>query len=191
MTRSRQRDELDRDAQQPGGPHVLIAYATRYGSTTGIAERIAAALRGAGTRVTLRRADMVDSVSEYDAVVFGSPVYDQRWLPAGDRFVRRHLAVLAQRPTWLFSVGSFSDRKRIIGPLVRREPKDIGALQDTIGPRGYRVFAGIIDPSGRPQNARLLYRALGGRFGDNRDWHDIEDWAHGIAATVHALTSSR
>ena len=184
MTQTRRGDELHGGAQQPDGPHVLIAYATRYGSTTGIAERIAAALREAGIRVTLRRADMVDSVSEYDAVVFGSPVYDQRWLPAGDRFVRRNLPVLAQRPTWLFSVGSFSDRRRIIGPLIRREPQDIGALLDTIGPRGYRVFAGIIDPSGWPLYARLLYRVLGGRFGDNRDWHDIEDWAHAIAATV-------
>jgi menaquinone-dependent protoporphyrinogen oxidase len=188
MIQTRQLGNLIDDMQQAEGPDVLIAYATRYGSTTGIAERITSTLRDAGIRVSLQRADKVDTVSEYNAVVFGSPVYDQRWLPAGDRFVQRNLAALAQRPVWLFSVGSFGDRKRIVGPLMRREPKDIDKLQATIRPRDYRVFAGVIDPSGWPLFARVLYRVLGGRFGDNRDWRDIEDWARGIAAVLHAAT---
>lgn len=186
MTQTRQREDPSNDTQHPVGPEVLVAYATRYGSTTGVAERIASTLRHAGIHVSLRRADAVDTVSEYDAVIFGSPVFDQCWLPEGDRFVRRNLTALAQRPVWLFSVGSFGDRKRIIGPLIRREPKDIRSLQDTIRTSGYRVFAGVIDRSLWPPFARLFYHAFRGRFGDNRDWRDIDDWARGIAASLHA-----
>lgn len=38
-------------------PGVLVAYASRYGSTGGVAERIAGTLRARGNRVALRHVD--------------------------------------------------------------------------------------------------------------------------------------
>src|SRR5688572_30165563 len=90
---------------------VLVGYATRHGSTQGVAERIAGTLQSHGVQVDLRRVDEVEAVARYDAVVFGSPVYDGRWVPEGDAFVRDNLAALAVRAVWLFSVGSFGDRR--------------------------------------------------------------------------------
>jgi menaquinone-dependent protoporphyrinogen oxidase len=172
---------------------VLVAYASRFGSTRGVAERIAATLRQGGHRVELRACDGVADVRAYDAVVFGSPVFNQRWMPEGDEFVRRNVGALATRPVWLFSVGTFGDRKRLIGPLMKREPKDIRALQQAIRPRDYRVFAGVIDRHQWPFFSRLFYYALGGRLGDNRDWRDIDAWAEAIEkslATPSRLRSS-
>lgn len=149
-----------------------------------VAERIAATLRDAGIATDLQPSHHAGAAAGYDAIVFGSPVYDQCWLPDGDEFVRRNAAALAQRPVWLFSVGSFGDRTRIIGPLVRREPRNIRAVQDTVHPRDYRVFAGVIERRRWPAPAHLLYHAFGGRFGDNRDWDDIEAWARSIAKAL-------
>jgi menaquinone-dependent protoporphyrinogen oxidase len=177
-THHREAAELsDGDGDQP---RVLVAYATRYGSTKGVAERIAATLRERSNRVDLHPVAELTDVSSYDAVVFGSPVFNQRWLPEGEEFVRRNVAALAARPVWLFSVGTFGDRKRLIGPLMKREPKGVGALQRAIRPRGYRVFAGVIDRHRWPFLSRLFYHALGGRLGDNRDWRAIDGWADGI-----------
>ena len=72
----------------PAGAAVLVAYATRHGSTRGVAERIASRLEGAGRRVELRSADAAGDVSGYDAVVFGSPVYDGSWPPEAEAFVQ-------------------------------------------------------------------------------------------------------
>jgi menaquinone-dependent protoporphyrinogen oxidase len=160
---------------------VLVAYASRYGSTRGVAERIACGLRAHGTCVDLRSAGEVQDAGAYDAVVFGGAVYDQRWLPEGEAFVRRNLATLAERPTWLFSVGTFGDERRLIGPLMRREPTNIRDIVDGVRPRGYRVFAGAIARDRWPLVSRLFFHALGGRLGDNRDWAAIDAWAQEIA----------
>jgi menaquinone-dependent protoporphyrinogen oxidase len=173
----------------PAGPEgVLVAYATRYGSTRGIAERIAAAMRLGGHRVDLRPVEEVESFEDYEAVVFGSPVFDQAWPPEGQEFVRRNREALARVPLWLFTVGTFGDRKPLIGPLVKREPKGIRELLAVLRPHDYRVFAGAISRHQWPWFGRLLFHAFGGRLGDNRDWPEIDAWAAGIA---RALGSKR
>jgi menaquinone-dependent protoporphyrinogen oxidase len=165
-------------------PRVLVAYATRFGSTRGVAERIAAQLRRAGCNVELHSCDTAAGIGSYDAVILGSAVFNQRWLAEADQFSRVNRDVLASRPVWLFTVGTFGDTKRIIGGLMRREPRDIRVLQDTIHPRDYRVFAGVIDRHQWPLGSRLFYHALGGRLGDNRDWPAIDEWATEIARAL-------
>jgi menaquinone-dependent protoporphyrinogen IX oxidase len=163
---------------------TLVVYATKFGSTREIAESIAAALRSHGHEVELRAADHAGDLSPFDAVVLGSPVFNQRWLPEADEFVKRNVNALARRRVWLFSVGTFGDHKRLIGGLMKREPRNIRAVVRPIGPRDYRVFAGMIDRRQWPFVSRLFFHLLGGRLGDNRDWHAIEEWAAEIA---HAL----
>jgi menaquinone-dependent protoporphyrinogen oxidase len=153
-----------------------------------VADRIAAPLRALGTEVDLLEVDAIPNVSEYDAVIFGSAVFNQRWLPEAEEFVRRNRDALANRPVWLFSVGTFGDHKRIIGLLMKCEPKDIRALGQTIQPREYRVFAGVIDRHQWPFLSRLFYYSLGGRLGDNRDWPAIEAWADQIEQALRSAS---
>ena len=67
---------VDRQEQRAAASdaRVLVAYATRNGSTQGVAERIATTLRSHGKQVGPRRVDHVGALERYDAVVFGSPV---------------------------------------------------------------------------------------------------------------------
>lgn len=163
---------------------VLVAYASRHGATEGIATRIAERIADVGTAVDLRQVDAVGSLDAYDAMVFGAPVYDQSWPPEADRFVDQHRDVLAALPVWLFSVGSFGDTKRLIGPLTHKEPKRIAEVRSAMRPRDYRVFQGVIGKHQWPFWSRLLFHAFGGRFGDHRDWPVIEAWADQIALTL-------
>lgn len=171
---------------------VLVAYASRHRATEGIAARIAARIADAGSAVDLRHVDAVESLDAYDAVVFGAPVYDQSWPPEADAFVDQQRDGLAARPLWLFSVGSFGDTKRLIGPLTHKEPKHIAEVRSAVHPRDYRVFQGVIGKHQWPFWSRLLFHAFGGRFGDHRDWPVIDAWADHIAlALVDADTAHR
>jgi menaquinone-dependent protoporphyrinogen oxidase len=170
---------------------VLVACASRHGATEGIASRIAGRIADAGPAVDLRQVDAVESLDAYDAVVFGAPVYDQSWPPEVDRFVDQHRDVLAARPLWLFSVGSFGDTKRLIGPLTHKEPKRIAEVRSVVQPREYRVFQGVIHKHQWPFWSRVLFHAFGGRFGDHRDWPVIEAWADQIALALVGADSAR
>jgi menaquinone-dependent protoporphyrinogen oxidase len=164
-----------------------MVYASRHGATEGIAAHIAARLAGAGTGVDVRRVDEVANLDQYDAVVFGAPVYDQSWPPEAGRFVAQNREALAARPLWLFSVGSFGDTKRVIGPLTHREPKRIVEIRAAIRPREYRVFQGVIRKHQWPLWSRMFFHAFGGRFGDHRDWPAIDAWADRIALALPSL----
>jgi menaquinone-dependent protoporphyrinogen oxidase len=84
---------------------VLVAFASRSGSTAGIAQAIAAALRGAGLAVDSSPAGDVTDVNPYAAVVLGSGVFLPRRQSDGGGFLLRHAPTLATRAVWLYSAG--------------------------------------------------------------------------------------
>lgn len=161
--------------------HVLIGYGSRFGSTKAIAVRIAEAVRARGADVDVRAVAEIADCNPYDAVVLGSGVYDGSWTAEAIDLVRRDSGVLARKPVWLFSVASFGDTHPLIGGLIKKEPKEIDEFERAVHPREYRVFAGVIDLDRWPAWGRLLFKAFGGRPGDNRAWPDIDAWAAHIS----------
>lgn len=169
---------------------VVVAYASRHGATAGIADRIAARLIDGGVSAASCQVDEVEALDGYDAVVFGAPVYDQSWPPEADAFVAAHREALSAQPLWLFSVGSFGDTKRLIGPLTHGEPRGIAEIRAGLRPREFRVFQGVIRKHQWPLWSRLFFHAFGGRFGDHRDWKTIDAWADRIAAALTDLPAT-
>ncbi len=168
---------------------ILVAFASRCGSAREIAQAIAGTLRSAGHVVDVRPAAGVGDVTVYDAVVLGSAIYNQAWLPEATELVRRGRRALRDRPVWLFSVGSLSSaRGWPLGALAQQEPKAIARLRAGIAPRDYHVFAGVIDPDRFSLVGRLIVKILYGRYGDLRNWAEIDAWARGIA---HQLADSQ
>src|SRR5579885_485127 len=88
---------------------VLIAIASRHGSTEEIGRAIATELRGQG--IEAEQSDFADihHLNGYDAAVLGSAVYMGNWLGDARHFVDRHAAQLAGMPVWLFSSGPIGD----------------------------------------------------------------------------------
>ena len=78
---------------------VLVGYATRYGSTQEVAERIAAALRDCGAAVVCRPLRLVKSLDDYGAVLIGAPLYMFRWHADAMHFLGKHQQALLGRPT--------------------------------------------------------------------------------------------
>jgi len=172
---------------------VLIGYASRQGSTRGVAERIATRLGAHSIDAEVRSLDPAMDPSAYDAVVLGGPVYDGSWPPEATEFVYRHRDALATRPVWLFSLGSFGDHDPLVGRFMQNEPREIESLRRAIGPRDYRVFAGTIRRDQFPLVGRLVFRGFGGHWGDNRKWAEIDAWSDSIARalTTAPVSSSR
>ena len=157
---------------------VLVAYASKHGSTQGIAGRIAAIVRASGLEVDLAAAEDAGDPAGYDAFVIGSAVYASRWMTSAAEFVQHNRALLAARPVWLFSVGPVG--RRI--PLPARLPRALAALGNGIGAGDHHVFRGALDSSKLHGVEHLIRLFL--PQGDFRDWPDIEAWATGIAAEL-------
>jgi flavodoxin len=85
--------------------NVLIAVASRHGSTVEIAATIAEELRQAGHKVDVRNVDDEIAVRLYDAAIIGSAVYMGHWLAEARHFLDREREHLRAMPVWLFSSG--------------------------------------------------------------------------------------
>ncbi|TCN31157.1 menaquinone-dependent protoporphyrinogen oxidase [Kribbella orskensis] len=160
---------------------VLVAYASKMGSTAEIAAAIGAELRAAGHDVTVRDAAEIRSITSYDAVVLGSAIYARRWRPDAVRFLRRHVEELRERHVWLFHsgpVGPDKDEAQTMPPKVARLAEKIGTSPAT-------TFAGRLEPAtAKGWLARRLAR--GDMAADSRDWDKIAAWADEIAIAMSA-----
>ncbi len=179
--------------------NVLVAYASRHGSTTGIAERISARLHAAGFETTCSSVGEVGSLKTYDAFVIGSAAYMFHWLKEATRFVKRNRKVLAQRPVWLFSSGPLGtelvdDKGQDVFSAAR--PKEFEELEPLIDIHGDRVFFGARDADVKPKGmAEQLMRFMPAArdalpTGDFRDWDAIEAWADEIGDELRTMNAA-
>ena len=119
--------------------YVLVAYATRRGPTTIIAERIASGLRANGLHARAEPITNVKSVTPYRAVVLGGNAHMSHWLDAAVRFARHNRKELADRAVWLFSSGPEGTARSVAGHTT---PHEFHQLVKLVEPRGEHVFAG-------------------------------------------------
>jgi menaquinone-dependent protoporphyrinogen oxidase len=165
---------------------VLVAHASAHGSTAEVAERIGQRLREAGLDTDVVPMRDVGGVDGYDALVLGSAVHNQAWLPEAVESLRRNAPGLADRPAWVFSVGMSDALPRLIREAARdgqRKAIDKG-LSGVLSPKEHRVFSGVFEADQMPKGLRIAYRAVGGRFGDHRNWEEIDGWGRQIAGEL-------
>lgn len=164
---------------------ILVAYATCHGSTAEIAQRIADRLQVSGDTVDCRPMTEVNSADAYDAVVAGSPIHDQAWLPEAIGFLTRYGPALVRDPVWLFSVGMPGALpRRVQGWAMQEEGQMAARLSPLVQARGHRLFSGVVRSEHLTPRGRMKFRVMGGRYGDFRDWPAIDEWADSIAAEL-------
>jgi len=161
---------------------VLVAVASRHGSTLEIAEQIGDVLRGAGLGCDVRLAGEVTSLEGYDAVVVGSAVYTGRWLADARELVDSHVAELAERPVWLFSSGLADAPAK----SSNRPAETADRMRLTLAV-GHRHFPGRLDLDVLNFSERAIIAAARGKQGDRRDMAEVRAWAGSIAA--HLVTT--
>jgi len=147
---------------------LLIAYATKHGSTHEVAEFVAAQLADVGVEAHTLPANRVRSLDGYRAVVLGAPLYMGRWHNDARAFLRRFRSELATRPFAAFALGPVEDkpeqwegaRKQLFKALAHAPGAEPVAVD---------VFGGAIVPE-------TLHFPLSHAAADLRDWESIRAW---------------
>jgi menaquinone-dependent protoporphyrinogen oxidase len=163
---------------------VLVAYATKYGGTAEIAERIGEVLRDAGLQADVVAADRVRGLASYKAVVLGSAVYIGRWRKEAAKFLKDNEQALAEKPVWLFSSGPMGEGDAAELTQGWRFPGALQPVADRIQPRDIAIFHGVVDPSKLNFLERWVLNNIKSPAGDFRDWEAIGAWATKVAAAV-------
>ena len=165
---------------------VLVAHASKRGSTAEIADAIAGALRQSGFNVDCKPAEEVGSLDSYDAVVLGSAVYMKRWRGDAKHFLRKHGDELSRLPFWVFSSGPVGDPSKTPDPSWLEPPRIIGRAEQ-LGVRDHVVFGGRVPAEPQGPIERSMLNNTPEHYRDRRDWAEIRAWAGRIASEPHTL----
>jgi menaquinone-dependent protoporphyrinogen oxidase len=166
---------------------VLVAYASKRGSTAEIAETVAATLRREGLGVCLERCEDVRSLDRYDAVVLGSAVYMKRWQGDARHFLKKHRKALKQMPFWVFSSGPVGDPAKDNPAWI--EPPKLAEKVEDLGGRDHAIFGGCLPSEPKGMMEKAMVDGVPEEYRDRRDWAAIREWAHQIATRLVAVPS--
>jgi menaquinone-dependent protoporphyrinogen oxidase len=163
---------------------VLVTYASKYGATKEIAEKIGQVLKEAGHAVDVLPVDKAASLDPYGAVVLGSAVYIGGWRKQAARFLKTNEKALADKMVWLFSSGPTGKGDPI--ELVKgwRFPKALQHIADRVKPKDIVLFQGAAFTEKLSPIGRWLMKKVKAPLGDFRDWDAITVWAGAIAVKL-------
>jgi menaquinone-dependent protoporphyrinogen oxidase len=166
---------------------VLVAYASKYGSTQEVAEVIAASLREGGSEVDLQPMRKVCTLEGFSAVVLGAPIYFGSWHKDALNLLSRNKDALAQRPVAIFALGPNSHDEKEMQDSRAQLDKELGKFP-WLKPVVIEVFGGKYPAKLRfPESliASLPASPLHGMpTSDVRDWTAIRAWAGSLVAKL-------
>ena len=162
---------------------ILVTYASRTGSTAGVAEAIGKTLAEKGIMVEVLRMKDVANLNEYRAVIAGSAIQGGKWLPEAMQFISSYKTALSQKPFAAFLVCmtlAMANGKYREHVATFMEPVRI-----MLRPVSEGLFAGALQIGKIPSfGDRLKFQlsVLLGVWsaGDHRDWGAIRTWVNQI-----------
>ena len=163
---------------------ILVTYASQSGFTSGIAQAIGKSLAEGGAQVDVLPMQNVKNLSAYRAVVAGSAIHGQRWLPEALDFLRDHQSELSTKPFASFmaciTLSMPNSAQYLPGLKDWMKP-----VRDLVRPVSEGYFAGGLDFSKLPFSFNVLGMrlvVLTGMWkkGDHRDWNAIRAWSESL-----------
>lgn len=162
---------------------ILVAYATRYGSTQEVAEAVTATLRERGLEVDIEPMRDVQSLEGYRAVVLGAPLYMFHWHKDALHFLARHRESLMQRPVAIFALGPIHAEEKEFQEARERLDKELAKFS-WLTPRAIACFGGKFDPRQLTFPCNLVPGLKSMPASDVRDWTAIRAWASDLATQL-------
>jgi menaquinone-dependent protoporphyrinogen oxidase len=157
---------------------ILVAVASKHGSTYEIAQAIADEINAAGFTADLRQINQNPHLPGYDAAVIGSAVYMGRWLSDAQTYLKDNQEELLDMPVWLFSSGPLGND--LSEMETEEEPYNIDELIAQTRARDHQVFVGKLDKAKLGLGEKLVVRMVKSPVGDFRDWTAVREWASKI-----------
>ncbi|MEI7433428.1 MAG: flavodoxin domain-containing protein [Methanomicrobiales archaeon] len=157
---------------------ILVAYATRKGSTGEIALAIGKELEGEGHQVRVSPLKEISSLEGYDAAVMGAPVYTGHIDEELRKFVERNKNGLKNIPVAAFAVGLAPVNPKIgSSSALVEQLKGIAVPVNLVA---MKVFAGKLDPAQHSFMTKTMISLMKAPTGDFRDWDLIKVWAKSL-----------
>lgn len=166
---------------------ILVTYASKGGSTAGIAEAIGKTLAEAGALVDVRKVSSVSDISSYQAVVVGSAIHSGKWLPEATMFVEGNRNVLRQMPTAIFQVCMMlATDNEVYKAMV---PGWLDPIQTMINPAAAMSFTGGVELGQYPKlsdklGLRIFLASVKLKPGDYRNWDTIRNWSESLSPSL-------
>jgi menaquinone-dependent protoporphyrinogen oxidase len=164
---------------------ILVTYATRTGSTAGVAEAIGRNLAENGASVDVLPMQDVKDLSVYRAVVAGSAINGGEWLPEALQFVQTHRAELSKKPFAAFIVCMTLAMHN--GDRYRSHVTSwLAPVRALVQPVGEGLFAGGLDVrkiSSSSDRFKFRLSVLLGiwKEADYRDLDAIREWTMSVS----------
>jgi len=162
---------------------ILVAYASRTGSTAGVAEMIGKTLSEAGHQLDVLPMKDVKEIVKYDAVIAGSAIQSAAWLPEAVHFVRVHQPDLKAKPFAAFLVCMTLAMKN--GDYRQQVTAWMDPVCRLVMPVSKGLFAGALDIHKVPNFSDRVKFRLSVKLGvwadgDHRDWTSIRVWTESL-----------
>jgi menaquinone-dependent protoporphyrinogen oxidase len=172
---------------------ILVTYASRMGSTAGVAEAIGKTLAENGARVALYPMQEISDLAGYRAVVLGSAIQNKQWLPEAMQFVQANQSALSEKPAAIFTVCltlAMRDGEKYRPQIMEW----ITPVRSLVRPLSEGIFAGALDIGKIPSFSDRVKFRLSVAFGvwsegDHRDWDAIRDWANTLYPQLNGTSS--
>lgn len=159
---------------------ILVAYASKNGSTKSIAERLAETLSTKGHTVAVEDARKVKSIDGYEGVIVGGGIYANNWHAAARRLVKRIAKEASGLKRGAFAVCMAVADER---PDERaKADKYMDAARASFNPDQTAVLAGVMDIEAQGWLMRKMLAKMGATSEDKRDWDKVDAWATEIDA---------
>lgn len=165
-----------------GKYQILVAYASQFGTTKEVAQSIGKTLDQEGYTVEVQWVKQVKSIDHYDAIIIGSAIQYDKWMPEAVEFVKTNQALLKQRTVaYFFTCMTLARRNEKTERKAVAYSDKLYALMPHINPISVGRFAGAIDYRKLSFFLRFMLKGflsiVGIREGDYRDWGAIQTWA--------------
>lgn len=161
---------------------ILVAYASKTGSTAEIAQAVGKELQSAGYSIDVIEMKNISSVAGYDAIIIGGPMYMGKVIGDVGKFVGRYRDSLSKLPVAAFTVGLAPVSKD--PAQVDNAMKMLRASISPLQPVAEAVFAGRVDPTKLSFIQRKMTEMAKSPVGDFRDWDAIAQWARELPAKM-------
>ena len=172
--------------------NILVTYASKYGATKEIADKIGEVLHQAGLQADVLPINGIQDLKQYNAFILGSAIYIGKWHKDAVVFLKKNEKILTDMPIWLFSSGPTGkgDPVKLFHGL--RLPANLQPIADCIQPRDIAVFNGYINPEKINFIEKWSIKSLVKKpMGDFRDWDSIVTWARRIVVALNGAKSSQ
>ena len=158
---------------------ILIANATRTGSTADVADAIARRLCEAGLAADVLPVGGIVSLDGYDGAVLGSAVRYAGWLPEMIGSLEVNHLPLSALPVGFFTMHMLAGGNE--PAAVAERAKYTEKARSIVKPIDGAFFEGMIDLSRLSFLDPLVVRLAKSPVGDSRDWQRITGWADALA----------